>query len=463
MTVFVLGIDSAEPIQVFDQWLKELPNLKQLVESGSHGKIASTVPPITCPAWMTSLTGLNPGNFGLYDLRYIKKDYFEFGLVNSRLIRFKKVWDYLGEQNRRSITVMIPTTYPPQKINGIQIAGFLTPDPDSNFTWPPSIKEEIFSVIGGKENYIIDVYEYRRLDPHDLYKRLMRKLDHDFKIIKYLLSNHKWDFFMSVIMSIDRAQHTLWKFFDKDHPRYIEDPELEDGLLNIYRRIDEYLGTILDMLPEDTNIIVVSDHGAKRMYARINANEVLIQEGFLKLNKQPKRPISLKEAYENGFIDMKNSDAFALGAYVAQIFINTEKKPLGKVSEEEYLSVRTQIADVFREVRGENGEKLDNRIIFKEDAYRGQMLDVMPDITVYFDNLHYGSNEMIGFGGLYSLETAKGADDSNHGEYGIFIISGPNIGRRVLRNIKLEDLAPTILDLMDIRPPSNLDGNSILG
>ncbi len=463
MKVFVLGIDSAAPQQVFDQWLNDLPNIKQLVQSGSYGNIASTVPPITCPAWMTSLTGLNPGHFGLYDLRYIKRHYFDFGLVSSKLIKQKKVWDYLGDRGFKSITVMIPTTYPPHPINGIQIAGFLTPDTKSNFTYPAGIKQELFNVIGGEDRYIIDVYEYRRMDPRRLYRRLLEKVDHDFKIIRYLVDNYEWDFFMSVIMSIDRAQHTLWKFFDKGHPRYVEDPDLELGLLDIYKRIDNYLGSLLEILPEDTNYVILSDHGAKRMYARINANEILIQEGYLKLNKYPSKPISIKEAYENGYIDMKNTDAFAIGAYVAQVFINTTEKPSGKISEEEYLAIRNQIADVFKEVRGENGERLDNKIIFREDAYRGPLLKRMPDLTVYFDNLHYGSNEMIGFNSLYSLETAKGADDSNHGEFGIFIMSGPNIPRKNLSEIKLEDLAPTILDLMDVKIDRKLDGVSLVG
>jgi len=294
MRTFILGIDSAEPEQVFERWLNELPNISQLIRSGMHGRISSTVPPITCPAWMASLTGLNPGHFGLYDLRYVKRDYFEYGIVNSKLIKYPKLWDYLGKVDMKSITVMVPTTYPPQKINGIQIAGFLTPDTKAEFTWPSTIKTDIFNIIGGEDKYIIDVYEYRRMDPKELYQRLLKKLEHDFKIINFLLEKYDWDFFMSVIMSIDRAQHTLWKFFDKDHPRYIEDPELVDGLLNIYKRIDEHLGQIMDKLPEDTNIVIISDHGAKRMYARINANEILIKEGFLKLNKYPKRPIPIR-------------------------------------------------------------------------------------------------------------------------------------------------------------------------
>ncbi len=90
------------------------------------------------------------------------------------------------------------------------------------------------------------------------------------------------------------------------------------------------------------------------------------------------------------------------------------------------------------------------------------MLDVMPDITVYFDNLHYGANEALGFNSVYSLETAKGPDDSNHGEYGIFIIKDPE-GRLSgeLKGLKLEDVAPTILDYLGIKL-HGVDGKSLL-
>lgn len=460
--LFVLGIDSADPSQVFGPWLRELPNLREMMNSGSHGMVASTVPPITCPAWVSAFTGFNPGNFGLYDLRRIEKHYFEYTIVNSRLVQHKRVWDYLSERNKWSITVMVPVTYPPQKIRGIQIADFLTPDVSARFTWPHRIKDEILGIVGGAKNYIIDVYNYRKIDPKELYRRLIEKVDHDFKIIEHLIQRYRWDLFVAVLMSIDRAQHTLWKFFDKEHPRFTEDPELKDGLLNIYKRIDEHLGNLMNKLPEDTNYIVCSDHGAKRMIARINTNEVLIEEGFLKLNKRPEHPLTLDEAFKGGYIDMKNTVAFAVGAYVAQVFINTRDKPMGAVSEEEYLAIRQQVADALKEVRGQRGEKLDNRVYFREDIYKGEKLHTMPDITVYFDNLHYGSNESVGFKDLYSLETPKGADDSNHGEFGILIMSGPNIVKKDISRAKLEDIAPTILDLFDLHVETKFDGQALL-
>jgi len=450
MKVFVLGIDSAEPELVFGKWYSELPTIKSLAEDGAWGKIASTVPPITCPSWVSGLTGLNPGHLGLYDLRYRKRgSYTEFGIVSSRMVSKPRVWDVLSKRGKKCGVVFVPVTYPPVPLNGFMVSSFLTPTTKSPFTYPRSLKEELFRIIGGEDRYIIDVYDYRRKDPRQLMEELRAKTEHDFKIIRYLLKK-PWDFFMAVVMSIDRAQHTLWKFFDREHPRFVEDPELKDGLLELHKQIDEELAKTLELLPRDTAVIVVSDHGAKRMYYRINVNEILAEEGFLKLREKPRRVTSLREADEKGLIDWDKTQAFALGAYIAQVFINVEgREPRGCVKPgEEYERVREEVADVLRKVRGPSGEALNNVVYMKEDVYEGEKLDVMPDITVYFDNLHYGVNESLGHDSIYSLETAKGPDDSNHGEYGILVVYDPEgrvKGR--LSGYRMEDLARLIMML----------------
>ena len=462
----VIGLDSVEPSLVFERWRDELPTLSALARDGLWGRVATTVPPITCPAWPASLTGLNPGHLGLYDLKYrVPGTYTRFGIVSSRLVRKPRVWDYLTRSGKRSISLFVPVTYPPSQIEGLMVAGFLTPNVRSDFTHPPQLKQELLSVVGGPENYIIDVYDYRRIPPRQLYEQLRAKTAHDFKIIRHFLAKERWDFFMTVIMSIDRAQHTLWKFFDREHPRYVEDPELAEGLLDLHRQIDEELAKTLELVPPDTAIIIISDHGAKRMYHRINTNELLAQEGLLRLREMPDRPMGLPELDQKGLIDWERTVAYALGAYIAQVFINVRgRDPKGVVAPgEEYLAVREQVAEVLASVKGPDGEKLDNRVFMREDAYEGEKLDLMPDLTVYYDNLHYGSNEAVGFGSLYSLETAKGPDDSNHGEFGMFILKDPEerVSGRA-EGLRIEDLCPTVLELLGLPVPPGLTGKSVL-
>lgn len=462
--VFVLGIDSAEPSLVFDEWKNDLPTINALASDGVWGNLKTTIPPITIPAWQSGLTGRNPGWLGLYDLRRRNPGtYTDFSIFNSTMIEIPRVWDYLSDRGLRSVLALIPGTYPPPEVQGEVVSGFFTPMARSNFTNPPGLRDEILGLVGGPDQYVIDVYDYRMLDPKDLYNQLKAKTEQDFKLIRHLLKTKRWDLFMSVIMTVDRAQHTLWRFFDSGHPRYEPIPELSNLLLDLHSQIDKEIERTLEILPKDTSLMLVSDHGAKRMRARINANELLAQEGYLKLRERPKRITGLKQLNESGLIDWSRSRAFALGAYVAQVWVNLKgREPSGHVISRDYEVVREELSDLFRSIEGVDGEKLDTRVYLKEEAYSGPKLRDMPDLTIYFDNLHYGSNEAMGHSGLYSLATERGPDDSNHGELGIFVIRDVEERAKGKSDGKIEDLMPTILSLFGVRPPDDLDGRSLV-
>ena len=50
---------------------------------------------------------------------------------------------------------------------------------------------------------------------------------------------------------------------------------------------------------------------------------------------------------------------------------------------------------------------------------------------------------------------------ANHGPNGIFLATGPSIRKSESLDVCLEDVAPTSLALMGIRPPDSMDGHAI--
>ena len=54
--VLVIGWDCASPELVFDDFADDMPNIKRLMTSGIYGRLESTIPAITCPAWMAMMT-----------------------------------------------------------------------------------------------------------------------------------------------------------------------------------------------------------------------------------------------------------------------------------------------------------------------------------------------------------------------------------------------------------------------
>ncbi|NWG03348.1 MAG: alkaline phosphatase family protein [Syntrophaceae bacterium] len=115
--VFVIGLDGAT-FDLLDPWIKEgrLPNLKRMVEGSTYGRLGSTIPPVTPPAWTSFMTGVNPGKHGVFDFITFKPNSYKKVLVNSSHIRSKRFWDLAGAKGKKSIILYVPMTYPPGRL-----------------------------------------------------------------------------------------------------------------------------------------------------------------------------------------------------------------------------------------------------------------------------------------------------------------------------------------------------------
>jgi len=66
----IIGIDGGT-YSIIDPLIEKgaLPNLRRLIKSGVKGILKSTYPPLTAPAWVSFMTGENPGKHGFFDFR----------------------------------------------------------------------------------------------------------------------------------------------------------------------------------------------------------------------------------------------------------------------------------------------------------------------------------------------------------------------------------------------------------
>jgi Uncharacterized conserved protein len=67
--LIIIGLDCMEPSLVFERWRQELPNLSRLMAAGSYGRMESSIPAITVPAWSCMMSGRDPGELGIYGFR----------------------------------------------------------------------------------------------------------------------------------------------------------------------------------------------------------------------------------------------------------------------------------------------------------------------------------------------------------------------------------------------------------
>jgi predicted AlkP superfamily phosphohydrolase/phosphomutase len=453
----VIGLDCAAPQLVFDQWLDQLPTIRGLTERGAWGVLRSCDPPITVPAWSSMTASRSPGSLGFYGFRNRRDhSYDKLTFADSRSVRVPRVWDLLSTRGRPVIVLGVPQTYPVSRVNGVMVSCFLTPDTEtSQYTYPAGLKGEIEALVG---RYLVDVRNFRTDDKDRLLAEIEEMTEKRFRVAEHLLETRPWDLFFMVEMGTDRIHHGFWRFTDSEHRLYEAGNQYEQAMLDYYRALDAKLGRLLRFADEDTAILLVSDHGAKRMDGGICVNEWLRREGYLHLKEEPDGPTRLTP----DLIDWNRTTAWGEGGYYCRLFLNVEgREPEGIVPADQYERVRAELKDRLEGLGDDQGRPIGTLAHRPEELY-GEALGVAPDLLVYFGDLYWRSIGQVGTGTVHVFENDTGPDDANHAHEGLYILvaDGVEPGRAEERDLR--DVAPTLLRLLGEEVPADMEGTSLV-
>lgn len=456
MKILVMGLDCAAPELLLGD--ERLTNIRQLMEFGCYGKLETVNPPITIPAWMSMSTSQDPGSLGVYGFRN-RSDYSYDGLetANSRSIREMAIWDQIAREGGRSIIIGVPPSYPPRRINGINVGCFLTPDTTKNpYAHPESVQKEISQIVG---EYPVDVKEYRTDQKERLKEEIYDMSRKHFSVVRHFLQNHDWDYFHFVEIGLDRMQHGFWQYQDQQHVLYQPDNPYQDVLRDYYRYLDEEIGEILALLDEDTTVVVMSDHGAQRLDGGFCVNQWLIQEGLLVLNQQPNKLTPFGQLD----IDWEKTKVWSEGGYYARVFFNVQgREPHGIIPQSDYETFRSEIKAKFEVLLDDKGNPMHTQAFVPEDIYRN-VQNVAPDLIVHFGDLYWRSIGSVGHPGLHIQENDTGPDGCNHALYGSFVLAGPNNPLHgEINAARLLDVAPTLLELGGYETAPSMQGTSLI-
>ena len=219
-------------------------------------------------------------------------------------------------------------------------------------------------------------------------------------------------------------------------------------------------------------MLVVSDHGAKRMDGGLCFNQWLIQEGYLVLKAEPKPGTKFSPA----LVDWTQTRAWGDGGYYGRLFLNVQgREPQGVVPPDQVESLKAELTAKLEILPDEHGKPLGNRVFRPETLY-AQTRNVAPDLIVYFGDLHWRSVGSLGHPSIWTHDNDTGPDDANHAQQGIFLMMEteekwkegrgkegrteewqskvqkpePQIG------LSLYDVAPTVLAAFGIEPPQGM-------
>lgn len=452
--LFVIGLDCAEPDLIYNRWKDKLPAFSYIMRKGIYAHLESTIPAITVPAWISMVTGKDPGELGIYGFRNRKShDYSELYVPNSRNIKEKAIWEYLDLYNKRSFLLGVPMTYPVKRINGIMVSGFLAPDTESDFTYPHGFRKDIKEMIG---EYVIDVKNFRTENKDWLLNQIINMTNKRFELFIKTNRKYRFDFSMMVEMGVDRIHHGFWSYMAKDHPKYSEGNPYENVIFEYYKLIDKYLCQIIEEFSENADIMIVSDHGSKTMMGGFNINQWLIDMGYL-VTKSEKSEI---DKLSNDDIDWSRTKVWGSGGYYSRIFFNVkDREPNGAISMENYYDFLQKIKEELESVVGPDGNLLGNAGFVPERIYK-KINNIPPDLILYPANLSYRSIGSIGHDSFFSAENDTGPDDANHAQNGVFMCYGQDMEKNgYIGKWSIYDIAATAVKFFRISSHSSKGSN----
>lgn len=507
--LLVIGLDGVPRTlleTVFAQgWM---PFLKAMWEGGYRADLASTVPPLSAPAWVTFATGVNPGEHGILHFVSLRPgaaarqgtDEAQWvfhdcaSLLNADKIQGAILWQLLSDAGRRPVVVNVPITYPPRPINGVMVTGMLTPPSARIFTHPPEWSERL-----RKAGYEVELSLHEKefdFDAQRLVSRLREVLRKRKDACLQLMSDEPWEFFMVVFTSTDRIQHRFWKYLVPGWPEYSspEAERLRPSIERYFRELDGAIAELVSAAGPDARTMVLSDHGfgpapdytvysislmqALGLAGAWEKSRVVrfrrFIEGRLGLTPNqirrwtrailPKRVAAkLDSRFREAQLQAGAKDvaySVAMHADVGGIYINRQRFP----DEDAFLGFRQRVATDLERLREPATQApFVWAVRLREEVYSGSALDECPDIVFQLAP-EYGLSGGVGpKGQLVSPRRQDLNKQGVHRDQGIFLLCGP--GAREGADgpqQRLLDITATILHLLDVPIPSQMDSRPML-
>lgn len=451
--VLMLGLDGAT-FTVLDPLMEAglMPALKTLCSHGTRSLLLSTPNPLTPSAWTSMTTGRSPGNHGIFD--FVRVEQFgshpTFRLATSSDIRCPTIWSILGEIGKTTISLNFPVMFPPKPEMGFMIPGFVPHRHLRQATNPRGFYERLKKIPGLKLDEItVDFEEERRsvqvLDQHEYEEWILfhiRRERHWWRILDHLMTTEPWDLSGVVFDGVDKLQHACWRFLDPN--LYDEstasswERRVRQLCLDYFREVDEIIAKLVELLDDQDQVYVTSDHGFGATDEIFYVNTWLSQQGHLTWTEDA--PLA-KEGMLNTegmktpafLFDWSKTRAYALtpGSNGVYLHLQDQGADRGVLADE--------LAETLKSVTNPvTGQRVVTRVMTRESAFPGGASDQAPDLTLVLRD--------YGFVSVLRSEDAVRARPEIVGAHhpdGIFVAAGAGIR---------QDTTVDRLSIMDVTP-----------
>ena len=359
--VLLIGWDAADWKIIWPLIAKgQMPALKKLIERGVYGNMGTMDPPYSPMLWSSVATGKTPDKHGVHGFIEIMPNMKGIRPVTVNSRKAKALWNILHHKGYKSNVVGWWPSFPAEPINGTIVS-----DKFQKVKIDPKEKSPILKGTIHPESMVKDIHDLRMFpweitDAHILpfipkaaeidqekdkglqsFAKIMAENTSIHAASTYVMREKAWDFMVVYYDLIDHFCHAFMKF----HPpkqRAIPQNMFEiykDAVVGAYRYQDMMLERTLELIDEDTTVIVMSDHGFESGHKRI-----------LKMPKYPAAP-ALEHRQFGIFVAAgpnikKNEKVFGLGLIdIAPTILHMFNLPVGR-------DMDGQVAlDIFKDIK----------------------------------------------------------------------------------------------------------------
>jgi predicted AlkP superfamily phosphohydrolase/phosphomutase len=325
-------------------------------------------------------------------------------------------------------------------------------------TYPPAFAAELaqehglYNTLGWPED--ASGLSEGRLDERAFLDQVYRCLAEQEDLLLRKLSERRDDLVIAVMEAADRVQHFFWQYQDTQHPLYAaEGAQLYgDEIARCYRRLDETIGRVQARLDAQDTLLVLSDHGFKPVYRWLHLNTWLREAGYLAQSA-------------TGQIDWRRTRAYAIG--LSKVYINLRGRERQGIVEpgRPHLDLCREIAGKLLELRDESEESVVQQVYVSREIYNGDKLAEAGDLVIGLRSGYRTSSQTaLGRLGEAVITENRKKWGADHCSIDPSLVPGVLLCSRPLDTSapSILDLAPTILHLLGVPAPFEMDSCSLI-
>jgi predicted AlkP superfamily phosphohydrolase/phosphomutase len=507
--VVVIGLDAAEAT-LLERWAAEgeLETFSALARRGAVYRLGNSLETLPGAIWPELTTGRSCGKVPLY----FHTRQLHTGEARVRPILAEEIdsqdsyWNLASRAGRRVCVIDQVQAVRSADLNGVQLFEWglhdRTYDEKSH---PPELLQEIHTNYGPHPVRSCDRYDGSIESRDALLNDLIAGTKMKRTLACDLMARENWDLFACTLGESHCAGHQFWQCHDEASPWH--DPATPDrhrnAMRSIYQQLDESIKVLMDAAGPDATTLIIASHGMGPSRAGYH----LLQEFLVRLGLSSG---DNSGSVKNGLRHLKHT----LGSAVPVAWVPTLRRlaeigPLKSVQESvgamrfplEASQTRAtsvpnnRVGAIRLNIRGrepngavaagddatalieelrvalheltcpKSGKPIVERTITAKEAFGADHHPDIPDIMVVFTPggtpIESCQSDRVGLieESYFSNRVQRSGDHSTESR---LWVSGPNVGiGREIDGCDVLDIVPTILDMLDVPLPPDLDGRPI--